>query len=355
MENEHIALKLHIAYIVVRLLQEKWKQVNLLYIFKKIFLSSFFTFIYSDVKYDVKSHLRKNYKDIYNKLREQLANFFLTLNLPKNIENDFKMIFNSKIENKLFSQDFQLEYDIISFVKAFEINMEIKLNSNFYPDIYGEIFETTKKQYLQIWEKIWITEFDLLEKYVLNLIKLKFSYRWNRTQRDFPISVLSHLFLVFSFSYFLASLKDLDEKDFETILIKSLLHDVPEALTWDVITPTKKSVFWFTKVLEEIELNLVEENILKNFDNYSFKDELSNCMLDPFSDKIGKIAKISDHLSAMFEAKIEKSKDYFRIYNDIKKYLWSVEDKDLDYILKYWVDYFDDDVETNWKKFIWIE
>ena len=353
-ENEHIALKLHIAYITTRILQEKWKNINLLYIFKNIFISSFFTFIYSDIKYDVKFHLRENYKKIYNKLREQLANFFVDLDLPTNIENDFKLIFSSKIENKLFVQDFDIENDIISFVKFFEINMELKVNSKVYPDIYSEIVNNSKSKYLEIWEKIWISEFDLLEKYILNLMKLKFSYRWNRTKRDYPVSVLSHLFLVFSFSYILASLKNFDEKDFEKILIKSLLHDVPEAFTWDVITPTKKSVQWFSKALEEIEVSLVEKNILKDFEKYNFKNELKIAMLEPFSDEIWKVAKLADHLSAMFEAKIENTENYFKVYKNIKKYLWLKEDKQLDYILKYWVDSFDEDVEEKWKKFIWI-
>ena len=37
-----------------------------------------------------------------------------------------------------------------------------------------------------------------------------------------------------------------------------------------------------------------------------------------------------------------------------KNSLWLKNNKELDYILKYWVDYFKEDIETKWKKFIWI-
>ena len=45
---------------------------------------------------------------------------------------------------------------------------------------------------------------------------------------------------------------------------------------------------------------------------------------------------------------------FLRVYKDIKKSLWKENNSSLDYILKYWVDYFDDDVELAWKKFIGI-
>jgi hypothetical protein len=56
----------------------------------------------------------------------------------------------------------------------------------------------------------------------------------------------------------------------------------------------------------------------------------------------------------MFEAKIENTSEFTRIYKEIKNYLWEKNDKYLDYILKFGVDYFDEDIEVKWKKFIGI-
>ena len=56
----------------------------------------------------------------------------------------------------------------------------------------------------------------------------------------------------------------------------------------------------------------------------------------------------------MFEAKIENTDHFLKVYKDIKKSLWMKNNLALDYILKYGVEYFADDVELAWKKFIGI-
>ena len=48
-------------------------------------------------------------------------------------------------------------------------------------------------------------------------------------------------------------------------MLKSIYHDIPEAITGDIITPTKKSVEWFEEVLEkptEMPKNMTFEPIL---------------------------------------------------------------------------------------------
>jgi putative hydrolase of HD superfamily len=193
----------------------------------------------------------------------------------------------------------------------------------------------------------------ILHQYCQTSKKLKFAYRWNRLKRIYPVSVLSHLFLVFTFSYILWKIKNLDNQQLEEILTRSLLHDIPEAFTGDIITPTKKAAEWFSKALEEIESKLIQDNF-KHLEKFNFYKQLKNYMLFPFKWEIWKIAKFSDNLSALFEAKIENSNYFQTVYKQLKKNLREKNDSALDYILKYWIDYFDDDVEKAWKKFIWI-
>jgi len=353
-ENEHISLKLQISFIVSKILQEKWHKINLTYIYKSFFWNSFFTFIYSDIKFDVKNYLKNQYPQIYQKLWQQILDFFQTLNLPNQLIDDFYEIVQNK-HNNLFTQKNNIETDIINFTKAFETKLEIENNARFYPRSYQNIPKTIDQQIKNISQKIWFNELELLKNYCSNLIKLKFAYRWNKMKRNYPVSVLAHLFLVFSFSYILWKLKNFNNKQLEDILNKSLLHDIPEALTWDVITPTKKAAPGFTKVLEGIEEKLVDKYIINIFSKYKFINQFKTYLLHPFEWENWKIAKYSDHLSALFESKIEEQEYFERIYKDIKKFLWKINDTELDYILKYWIDYFDEDVEVKWKKFIWID
>jgi len=354
-ESEHIALKLHIAYVITNILRQKWQKIDLVYIYKNIYWSSFFTFIYSDIKYDVKKILKEKKPLMYKKLRQNLWNFLCSLNLDKKIKHDIKSIIEEHIQWNLFNQDYKIEHDIINLTKAIETKLEINDNVKIYSLSYENIPEIIDNDIRHFSKKLWFTEMEILNSYLSYLIRLKFAYRWNRLKKITLVSVLSHLFLVFNFSYFLWLLKWFSNEEMEEILNRSLLHDLPEALTWDVITPTKKSVQWFKEVLEEIENIVVKEKLSSLFKDYVFKDKFEEYVLYPFKWNIWKIAKYSDNLSAMFEAKMWNNEDYFKIYKNIKNSLWLKNDEELDYILKYWVDYFEEDVETKWKKFIWIE
>ena len=354
-ESEHIALKLHIAYVITNILRQKWKKIDLVYIYKNIYWSSFFTFIYSDIKYDVKKILKEKKPLMYKKLRQNLWDFLCSLNLDEKIKHDIKSIIEEHIQWNLFNQDYKIEHDIINLTKAIETKLEINDNVKIYSLSYENIPEIIDNDIRHFSKKLWFTEMEILNSYLSYLIRLKFAYRWNRLKKITLVSVLSHLFLVFNFSYFLWLLKWFSNEEMEEILNRSLLHDLPEALTWDVITPTKKSVQWFKEVLEEIENIVVKEKLSSLFKDYVFKDKFEEYVLYPFKWNIWKIAKYSDNLSAMFEAKMWNNEDYFKIYKNIKNSLWLKNDEELDYILKYWVDYFEEDVETKWKKFIWIE
>lgn len=354
-ESEHISLKLHIAYVISNILKEKQHKVDLVYIYKNIYWSSFFTFIYSDIKYDIKKKLKEEKPLLYKKLWKNLWDFLLSLDIHQNIKSDLKDIIDEHTQWDLFDDKYKIEHDIILLLKEIERKWEIKDNVQFYWLSYGNILDNIEENIKKLSKKLWFNEIEIVDIYLSHLIKLKFIYRWNRNQRVYPVSVLSHLFFVFSFSYFLWLLKWFSDEEMEEILNISLLHDLPEALTGDVITPTKEAVPWFRKVLEEIEEIVVKEKILYLFEKYSFKDNFKRYALYPFDWKIWKIAKYSDRLSAMFEAKLESDENHFKVYKNIKNILWEENDKALDYILKYWVDYFEEDVEAKWKKFIWLE
>lgn len=86
-----------------------------------------------------------------------------------------------------------------------------------------------------------VTEDTELVKYLLSVRRLESAYRWNRLKRSYPVSVMSHLYLVGVISFFLFHMENRSEEEIEEALLRSLLHDVPEAITGDIITPTKKA------------------------------------------------------------------------------------------------------------------
>ena len=52
-----------------------------------------------------------------------------------------------------------------------------------------------------------------------------------------------------------------------TLLQKAIYHDIPEAITWDVIAPTKRAVPGFAEALEKVEIKLMDEYLFSCVEN----------------------------------------------------------------------------------------
>jgi putative hydrolase of HD superfamily len=174
--------------------------------------------------------------------------------------------------------------------------------------------------------------------------------RWMGQTRIFPISVMSHLVVITFISYIIWEIENNNWAiyNIEELMLRSIYHDIPEAITWDIITPTKKAVKWFEEVLEQVEINMMDDYIFSYVDE-EYKKQVFDYMLKPFDWELWKIAKQADILSALFEAKIERdfwAKVFWDIYRNIKKRVnkyWTIS---VDYMLKNGIDSFDEKTLT---------
>ena len=77
-------------------------------------------------------------------------------------------------------------------------------------------------------------------------------------------------------------------------------------------------------------------------------------MLNPFDWENWKIVKYADIISALFEAKVEVnywSENFIEIYRFLKKNVNKFDIKSVDYLLKHWLDSFDE----KWNEDIHLE
>ena len=70
-----------------------------------------------------------------------------------------------------------------------------------------------------------------LERYLLVIHRLASSFRWNRSVRKYPVSVLSHTYLITCFTYLIARREHFDDATLTDMLLTALYHDIPEAIT----------------------------------------------------------------------------------------------------------------------------
>ena len=159
------------------------------------------------------------------------------------------------------------------------------------------------------------------ERYLLVIHRLASSYRWNKSTRHYPVSVLSHTYLIGFVTYLLANDMSATPDETTDMLLTAFFHDIPEAITGDIITPTKKSVPGLETMIERIEQEMVYEHLLSYIEKHSFIELFSRKMLHPWDEKNGNIVKKADMLSAYYEASIEApmSEEFQTITENIRK------------------------------------
>ncbi len=92
--------------------------------------------------------------------------------------------------------------------------------------------------------------------------RLRFQKRWAQTPRVPETSVLGHMLIVALFSYFYSKKIGACKTRLENNFFCALFHDLPEALTRDIITPVKYSVSGMDDIIGDIEIQKIEEDIL---------------------------------------------------------------------------------------------
>ncbi|HFU76022.1 MAG TPA: HD domain-containing protein, partial [Arcobacter sp.] len=121
--------------------------------------------------------------------------------------------------------------------------------------------------------------------------RLRFQKRWAQTPRIPETSVLGHMLTVAIFGYFYSVDVNACNKRLENNFFTALFHDLPEALTRDIISPVKYSVDELSDLIAEYEVSKIEDDILPNVPagiqkEFSYLLGLSDGKKDEFENKI---------------------------------------------------------------------
>jgi putative hydrolase of HD superfamily len=92
--------------------------------------------------------------------------------------------------------------------------------------------------------------------------RLRFQKRWAQTPRIPETSVLGHMLIVAILGYFYSTHIKACDKRVENNFYCALFHDLPEALTRDIISPVKYSVSGLDDIISEYEIKMIEDEIL---------------------------------------------------------------------------------------------
>lgn len=132
--------------------------------------------------------------------------------------------------------------------------------------------------------------------------RLRFQKRWAQTPRIPETSVLGHMLTVALFSYFYSLEVKACDKRLQNNFFTALFHDLPEALTRDIISPVKYSVDELSEIIAEYEVAKIEDDILPNVpiniqEEFSYILGISKGIKEEFANKVkidGNITEVDD-------------------------------------------------------------
>ena len=259
--------------------------------------------VVTDIRPDVfRNALQKRAKEI---------NSWVIANLKTSIEGIDNGNFLQKFEDYLSNPNmYKKERFILKAASYLSTKWEFSIvyqTSAFLSDI-EDVKKSVEEEIEDYYELIGVRKIALNKKLakVVDLSgRLRFQKRWAQTPRVPETSVLGHMLTVAIFSYFYSLEVNACDKRLQNNFFVSLFHDLPEALTRDIITPVKYSVDDLSDIIAEYEIKKINEEILPNIPEFLHndfcyilglfedgKDEFENRI---YEDKIEKVDDVSKY------------------------------------------------------------
>ncbi|MBM2814996.1 MAG: hypothetical protein HW421_1758 [Ignavibacteria bacterium] len=140
--------------------------------------------------------------------------------------------------------------------------------------------------------------------------QLRFQFRWAQTPRVPNTSVLGHCMLVACVSYFFT--RDIPNcpKRLYNNFFGGLFHDLPEAVTRDIISPVKRSSKEFHFLILKLERELAEKEIFPHIEP-AWIDELKYFTQCDMQNKIVEAGSVSSRQLSVEEITNTYNKDEF--------------------------------------------
>lgn len=173
-----------------------------------------------------------------------------------------------------------------------------------------------------------LVERGRIYEFIMQIERLRLQTRWNQTPRVPGTSVLGHSYYVAALTLLMSREIKCDAARTYGNFFSALFHDLPEAVTRDIISPVKQATEALPLVVKRIEGIIVERELVPLMDD-AFRDELLYFMSDEFENRVmgpdgkpvivsaealsscddparhaidGALVRVADHISAFVEA-----------------------------------------------------
>lgn len=326
-EMDKTAEKTVLAYIIGKLEEKRGNKVDWDRLIYGIFFDLLRKIALSDIKAPVQRMIRNEFPEEFIKLNrwvfEQyrpiitdakfLAQFESHLfDLPREPDTTSRVVGAAHKYSTL--REVEMLRLVNEPVRLVEIEKGLNRDLESFLDLRGMQLLITKQQPYE---------------FLMQIERLRFQTRWNQTPRVPRTSVLGH-------SYFVAVMTLLMGRDLNLCpqrtynnFFSALFHDLPEAVTRDIISPVKQATDHFPQIVKQIEDQIVERELIPLMSD-AYKDEILYFTANEFENRIrqengetavvsfdqlnisyneakwfpvdGKLVRAADHIAAFLEA-----------------------------------------------------
>ena len=282
-EMDKVAEKTMLAYVIGKYEEKKGETIE----WEQIFYYSVFDLLKKislcDIKAPVQRMIHQDYPDEYLKLNKWVLEQYKPLITDKELLNRFELFLLDSPDKtnttwRIFRAAHKFstlrEFEIIKhfndYSRLIEIEKEINTDISKYMDLQGLQLLITKQR-----------PYDFL----LFIEQLRYQSRWNQTPRVPKTSVLGHSYFVAILTFLIGREHPMCKKRVYNNFFSALFHDLPEAVTRDIISPVKQATDHLPEIVKKIEDAIVKKELIPTMDE-SFRDELVYFTNDEFENRI---------------------------------------------------------------------
>jgi putative hydrolase of HD superfamily len=283
-EMDKHAHKMISAYVIGRFNEDKGVNVNWIKIINGGIFELFRRIALTDIKAPIRIHIKRNKPHLYKKLNEWIFEQFDPLIDESEFKDDFK--------NYLLKDNYldETSNKILKSAHIYTSYWEFKKIKTIDPLGYGiKQIDSTFGEILDVYKDVYglkeIMSGEIPAGFIDLCGQLRFQIRWGHIPRIPKTSVLGHMLCVAIYAYlFTLSTNSCTGRKYNNFF-GGLFHDLPEAVTRDIISPVKKSVQGLDRYLKEVETIFVEKEIFSLIDP-KWKQELQYYIENEFENKI---------------------------------------------------------------------
>ena len=335
-EMDKAAEKMVLAYIIGKFEEERGEAVDWNWMIYASLFDLLRKIALCDIKAPVISMLKREYTEEYYRLNEWVLNQYKAL-LSDDLFSKFTIYTGQKAGSYSIPEKSRTAARVLSAADKFATLRELQMLSvvnepERIEEVYTELMADLQK-FLDMPGLQMLMTHQKPYKFIMKVEQLRFQVRWNQTPRVPKTTVLGHCYFVAIITLLLCMECGVEVSDKRLVndFFTGLFHDLPEAVTRDIISPVKQATDELPNIVKKIEDEIVNKELVPLMEDF-YSKELMYFISDEFANRIttndfsskevsfeelnslynddkyfpidGKIVRIADHLSALLEADI---------------------------------------------------